>query len=190
MMNPIKKQSGAILIVSLLILLILTVLGLSSMQSSVMQEKMTAAVRENRVALEGAEAGLHYVETEVIEGLATTSGFDSSGCLYAEGEGPRQDINGLWPANTWTTGSCEAVGVNKRATATVGGADGSLAENPRYFIELQGTLQNEDATNIMIFNYNNNAGAGAVTGFKVVVRSRGASDSSQKIVAGFYGKRI
>jgi type IV pilus assembly protein PilX len=190
-MRNIKKQKGTILFLSLVILLILTIMGLTSMQGSIMQEKMTAAVRDGRVALEGAEATIHFIEQSVIEPLAAVSGFDNSGCLYESGSAPKQDENGVWPANTWTgSGTCIANAINTRESSAVGGSDGSIAAAPRYFVELSGTLKNEDATSIMLFNYNNNAGGGDVTAFKIVVRSVGSSSNSQKFVSTYYGKRI
>jgi type IV pilus assembly protein PilX len=191
-MKNMKKQKGTILFISLMILLILTIMGLSSMQGSVMQEKMTAAVRDGSVALEGAEATIHFVEQNVIEPLATTGIFNNSNCLYDVGGAPRQDPNGAWPEGTWTgNGTCVASSINVRGDSSVGGSDGSIAEAPRYFVELSGELEtDEEVTDIMIFNYNNNAGAGALTGFKIVARSVGSSTSSQKFVAAYYGKRI
>jgi type IV pilus assembly protein PilX len=190
-MRTYSNQKGTVLFISLIILLILTILGLTSMQGSIVQEKMTAAVRDGRVALEGAEATLHFVEKQVIESMATTGNFDDTACLYTDGNGPKQDGNGVWPANLWTgTGSCIADAVNARGASVVGGSDGSLAEPPRYFIELAGILENVNATNIMVFNYNDDAGAGDVLGFKIVIRSAGSSSSSQKFISAYYGKRF
>ena len=64
--NSHKKQSGAALIVSLIILSIVTLLGVSSMQSSNTELKMAASMRDRGVAFEAAEAALAIVE----EGLA------------------------------------------------------------------------------------------------------------------------
>jgi type IV pilus assembly protein PilX len=196
-----KAQKGAILFISLIILLILTILGLASMQNSIMQEKMTAAVRDGRVALEGGEAGLHFVEQQVVEDLNTINGFNNSGCLYEAGAAPRQSNSGVWQeidadgdwvdSDIWSddTKTCEITTVNVR-TSSGDGSDGSLAANPRYFIEHAGVLTDEDSTNIMMFNYNNNAGSGDIHGFKIVVRSVGSSATSQRYVSSYYGKRI
>lgn len=188
-MQTYYTQKGTVLFISLIMLIILTVMGLTSMQGSIDQEKMTAAVRDSRVALEGAEAALHKIEKTVIESMATTGGFDNSGCLYGIGAAPKQ-INGVWPANFWKDGrTCIAEGINVRSQEA-DGSDGSLAEAPRYFAELSGKLTNDDATNIMIFNYNNNAGAGEVTGIRVVVSSAGSTETSRKYLSSYYGKRF
>ena len=53
-----KSQSGAALVVSLLILLVMTVIGISSMRTTNLQEKMASNTREREQAFEAAESAL------------------------------------------------------------------------------------------------------------------------------------
>lgn len=53
-----QSQQGAALIVSLIILLVLTIIGVQSMESSVMEERMAGNYRDKRMAFEAAEAAL------------------------------------------------------------------------------------------------------------------------------------
>ncbi len=62
------RQSGTALIVSLIILSIVTLLGVSNMQSSNAELKMAASMRDRGVAFEAAEAALAIIE----ENLATS----------------------------------------------------------------------------------------------------------------------
>lgn len=55
-------QTGAALIVSLIILAVVTILGITSMQSSNTELKLTASMRDRGVAFEAAEAALAIVE--------------------------------------------------------------------------------------------------------------------------------
>lgn len=57
-----KCQRGSVLIISLLFLLILTILGLSSARSSVLQERMAFNTREQTLAFQAAEAALRDAE--------------------------------------------------------------------------------------------------------------------------------
>ncbi len=50
------KQCGAALVVSLIILLVMTLIGITSMQSTVMQEKMAGNARDLSTAFQAAEA--------------------------------------------------------------------------------------------------------------------------------------
>jgi len=61
--NPSSaKQRGAVLIVSLILLLIMTILALSGSQIVRMQERMAGNVRDTDLAFQGAEAGLRDAE--------------------------------------------------------------------------------------------------------------------------------
>lgn len=66
-MTP-RDQNGAALIVSLIILLVLTLLGVASMQTTTLEERMAGNLRDTSVSFEAAEAGLRsaegYLESE------------------------------------------------------------------------------------------------------------------------------
>ena len=57
-----KKQQGAILIVALIMLLLLTIIGLSSMRGTSLQENMTGNMRDSNLSLQAAEAVLRKGE--------------------------------------------------------------------------------------------------------------------------------
>lgn len=56
-------QSGAVLIISLIMLLLLTLIGTTSMQSSSLEEKMVGNMRSRDLAFQAAEAALRGAET-------------------------------------------------------------------------------------------------------------------------------
>jgi len=60
-----KHQSGAILVVSLLLLLVLTILGVVMMQTTRMQERMSGNTRDISTSLQGSEAALRFAENEL-----------------------------------------------------------------------------------------------------------------------------
>jgi len=59
---PAARQRGATLLTSLLLLLVLTVLGLTAMQMSRMEERMAGNTRDSTAAFEGAESALRNGE--------------------------------------------------------------------------------------------------------------------------------
>lgn len=63
-MKKINNQSGAILVISLLILLILTVIGVAGMKTTITEEKMAGNNRERELAFQSAEAALAIGENE------------------------------------------------------------------------------------------------------------------------------
>ena len=61
----IHRQNGAILVVSLLLLLVMTVLALTASQSTRMQERMAGNARDLDLAFQAGEAGLRGAETRI-----------------------------------------------------------------------------------------------------------------------------
>ena len=61
-----NKQNGSALIISLLMLLVLTMLGITSMSTSTLEEKMAANDRNQKVVFQTSEIALVDSEAEVI----------------------------------------------------------------------------------------------------------------------------
>jgi type IV pilus assembly protein PilX len=59
----LKKQRGVALIVSLIMLLLMTLLAISSMNTTVLEEKMAGNYKDRNMAFQAAEAGLRAGET-------------------------------------------------------------------------------------------------------------------------------
>lgn len=170
----LKKQSGATLIISLIILIILTILVLSGSQSTIIQEKMTAAIRDSHVSLEIAESGIRDAE-EMIEGLSSVAGFNDVDGRYSENSGPAD----IFASATW------ADSLTSAATTSV---SGSVA---RYYVEYLGLLSlDDDSSGLNMTGYGETTGEGDVHGFKVVSRSVGRDGNTERIIVSYYGKRF
>ncbi|SNY54519.1 type IV pilus assembly protein PilX [Arsukibacterium tuosuense] len=61
-MRTYYRQNGAVLVVALLLLLVITLVSVASMQRSVMQERMTANLYERQLAVQQVEAALRSAE--------------------------------------------------------------------------------------------------------------------------------
>ncbi len=59
------SQKGAVLVIALIMLLLLTVIGLASMRGTSLQENMSGNMRDSSLALQASEASLRKGETEV-----------------------------------------------------------------------------------------------------------------------------
>ena len=60
-----RDQRGSVLIVSLMLLLMLTLMGLAALQSTTLEEKMASNAGEQGVAFQGAELALRMAEAEI-----------------------------------------------------------------------------------------------------------------------------
>jgi len=64
-MNTQRFQRGAVLLISLVFLLLLTLLGISSMQNATLQEKMAGSIKLRNQSFQLAEAALRIGESVV-----------------------------------------------------------------------------------------------------------------------------
>ncbi|MEX2963807.1 PilX N-terminal domain-containing pilus assembly protein [Microbulbifer sp. TYP-18] len=177
-MNRMAKQKGAVLVVSLIILLVLTLLGVSAARTVLLEEKMTFAARDAKVALEVAEASVRAAEQE-IEGFITLGNFGAKNYLHREGEGP----DSLLDSATWSNTNSNSI------TVAMKGPDGN-AMSGRYYIELAGQADKEDPGDIGVGNYNQETGGGEIRVFRIVARGQGITDSTSRIIVSHYGKRF
>lgn len=122
-MKSYSRQSGAVLVVSLLLLLVITLVSVASMQRSVLQERMTANLYERQLAVQQVEAALRSAENWVAAQLPD----------------PRAQI----AANNWFYGLPVTTDVDRwqdpltqwRAAPTI---NTDMANAAQYFIEYLG----------------------------------------------------
>lgn len=60
-----SRQQGAVLLVALIMLLLLTILGAAAMRDTNLQERMAGNMRDHNLAFQAAEAALRFAEQEV-----------------------------------------------------------------------------------------------------------------------------
>ncbi|MSR14323.1 MAG: hypothetical protein EXR86_07085 [Gammaproteobacteria bacterium] len=124
MSSPLNAQRGAALIVTLVMLLIMTLLGLSSMDATIMGERMAGHQKNKQASFDAAEAALRAGE-----GIAESLGQapNPGAALYD------QALDGdpaVWkdPATNWAE--------------WVGAALPDVIQQPEYVIEIVGIVPN------------------------------------------------
>ena len=104
--NPLPTtnapQEGFVLIVGLVILGLLTMLALSSMRDTTMQEKMAGASRDSGLAFQAAESALRDAEN-CITGATANCAFDAAAndAHFAQDDATFPKHNTLFDAATW-----------------------------------------------------------------------------------------
>ena len=116
--NP-RDQRGAVLFISLILLVVLALIGIAGMQVTTLQERMAGNVRDSNLAFQSAEAALR--EGEQFLQQATLPPFNGANGLLPMEEDAGQVT--FWNAYAWNG--------NGRVTASVAG----VIEAPRYVIE-------------------------------------------------------
>lgn len=161
-------QKGSVLIVSLIILLVLTMIGVTAMGTSSLEEKMAGNSRDRELAFQAAEAALTDAQT-FLEGIVATGGFTNVGGLYALTTSPDIQATSTWNAT------------NSRAySATLP----NIATQPRYIIELRPTTGGSETIDL---NDPGNS-AQAITMFRITARGTGGTNTAVVILQAFYGK--
>lgn len=72
-----NKQQGVALIVSLVILVLVTIAGVATMESTGMQLKMSNASRDRQEAFEAAETALRRIEENINDNIGNVADFES-----------------------------------------------------------------------------------------------------------------
>ena len=94
-------QEGFVLIVGLVILGLLTMLALSGMRDSTIQEKMAGASRDSGLAFQAAESALRDAEN-CITGATPGCAFDATNdAHFSKDDAAFPEHNDLFNATTW-----------------------------------------------------------------------------------------
>ena len=143
-----KREAGAALITSLLILLLLTIIGLGSMSATTLEEKMAGNSRDRELAFQAAEAALSIGENKVLElfnlthgGLKVPEYLNSNAANHSCDSNPGGNIQGtcgphgpiLEPLGTTNWNHALVVGHGLKAHDSGSNTD---LKAPKYFVEL------------------------------------------------------
>lgn len=146
-----KREQGAVLIVALIMLLIMTLIGVSSMQGSTFQERMTANAKDkftSQLAAESAlRAGEQFLSTQDVSTLANVSDLvNNQDAMYSF-----RAINASNPAIAIVIDVEDDTAWNNGNSVETSAVSLGLSQSPRYLIEFLGTDipgENDAATEI------------------------------------------
>jgi len=177
--TPQRRQEGAILVIALLFLVLLTIIGVSSISGVTLEEKMASNLREQNVAFQAAESALRDAEIDLEGGIGGTGNRDpmtvaanfASDCTTAFTNGVcRQPAAppGTWQTEIVTVSSWNWTDTNK--TVAYGRFTGATAltgvfRQPRYVIEY--LQEKDDSSTTPITRY-----------FRISARGWGADQNS------------
>jgi len=94
-----RQQRGATLIVCLIILVVITFMGVSSIQDTTMEEKMAGNMKNRNMAFQGAESALRAGEV-YLDSTPILPNFNGSGGLFSQFDGTNTPPN-QWNATQW-----------------------------------------------------------------------------------------
>lgn len=113
-------ETGSVLIVSLVMLLLLSLIGVAGIQTTIMQDRMAANLLDKGLAFEAAEAALREGEATLV--AAVPPAFTGANGLYEIGDAALPD----WPEKPKDNGS---------SVITYTGSLANVPVKPKYVIE-------------------------------------------------------
>lgn len=169
-----KQQSGATLIVSLVILVSLTILGVTSMQATRTEVSMAGNLRESGLTFNAAEAGLRAAETFVDTSITKTIYNDNSIGLYNKTD---EDPN-YSDSATWTTGQDASTSL------------AHVSAQPKFVVKYLGDRSQNEVAAVNIGSYGSSQPGMTVSNFRVTARGVGQTGNSYRYVQSYFGKEF
>jgi type IV pilus assembly protein PilX len=165
-------QSGVVLIVSLIMLLLLTLIGATGMQNTALEEKMAGNMRDKNLAFQAAESALKDAETSLAVlptfSIAGTGGYYSqaasnSGNILAPDASPKITDDSFWTSQPTHTSSVTTLG--------------NGISTPVYIIQEIGGVA--DCAGAAV-------GSGGCKNYRITARATGGSTSAVVILQSIY----
>jgi type IV pilus assembly protein PilX len=164
-------QSGMTLVVSLVILIALTMLGVTSMQSTRTEVAMAGNLREANITFNAAEAGLRAAEDYVNNTVATAFFNDPSIGLYDELDNdPFYNVSSTWDASQTASTSLPYV-----------------LEQPRFIIHYLGDRSQNEVGAVNIGGYGSGQPGLTISNFRITARGTGQSGNTYRMVQSYFG---
>lgn len=124
---PVPREDGVVMIMTLIFLVLLTLIGVSSVRVSALEDRMAGNTADRYRAFQAAEASLRDCET--LLKVATLPAFDNTAGYYqaaAAGTSPR------WKTVNWSSST---------ATLPYSGSLSGVASQPRCIVEELPSIQ-------------------------------------------------
>lgn len=177
-MHRAGQQRGVALLMSLVILLVLSLLALSGMQGSIMQERMTTAQRDGMLALEVAETAMREAEA-TLDNMSDLSDFGSTTGFY-DGTDTSVTVPSPFSTATW----------NKDASGDpISAVEGSAVNGvtPLFLFEYKGKVVVDSEGQLpRDFSQYGSEGPAEFDYARILVRASGPSGSGVRLLEGFY----
>lgn len=132
-----SSQRGVALVIGLVFLVILTLLGISALNTTALQEKMAFNTKDRNLAFQASESALRVAERWIGTQFGAPAGFpDTANGLYL----PPTTGTPLSDSVAWT-GASNLVVYPNTPSQTVSGSLSKISTQPKYIIEYLGEIQ-------------------------------------------------
>ena len=170
-----NTQTGVTLVFSLVILVTLTLLGITSFQNTRTEISMAGNLRESGLTFNAAEAGLSAAERFIGTQTTSTAFTDNSVGLYDDTDAdPNYGDHIFW----------NALAVNTSISLP------HVSEQPKYVIRYLGDRSENEVATVNIGGYGSSQPGITVSNFRVTAQGTGQSGNIRRYVQSYYGKEF
>ena len=199
---PGDRQRGAVLVIALIMLLLLTLVGIAGMRDTQLQEKMAGGTEDRAIAFQAAEAALSEAEVLIQADNCTAAACSGAG-FYTALARPSRDDNGatsggnpvseveFWSkhfsadgasANYWADNTkVKTYPANPAGTVLTG-----VINQPRYVIEKQDNKYSPMLKTTNGGSPSGSAGTSTVHDYVITARGTGRTNSAVVILQSTY----
>jgi type IV pilus assembly protein PilX len=174
-MKSQHTQQGAALILSLVLLLVLTLLGLSSVRTTTMEEKMASNTRDLKVAFEATESGLREGETW-LDSREVIPQAKGNNFVYEKNQLP--DLT--QQEHTWWTNDDNTGKYSEEDTGSTPLSE--VNEQPRFLVEHRAFIADS-----LVRGYEPPKGRDV---YRITARGTGTTNTAERIVQNTFAKRF
>jgi len=171
-----KNQTGSALIVSLSILLVLTILGVSAMRTTSLEEKMAGNSRDAQVAFEAAEAALREGEKFIDDSLNDGAYVDST--ILGAG---LYKASVVLSADAWTEEAKWGVAIQVPYSTDV-------ARLPRFMVQIVESKKGTGGAADLGDAYSYDEDSDKEIFYQITARGTGISPNSRAMLQSYYTK--
>ncbi|XOV82162.1 MAG: PilX N-terminal domain-containing pilus assembly protein [bacterium] len=169
-----QRQHGVALFISLVLLLVLTIIGVSSVQTTSLEVRMSRNEHDTLLAFQAAESALRDAEAQLLA-ITSTAPFDDTNGLY--------DVVPLGEAENW-----EAAATWTGTNSVLADAVEGTAAPSRYIVEYIGPVLRDENAHQQEDPYSGAATVDRVEMFRITARGVGGTPNAQVLLQTTFGR--
>jgi type IV pilus assembly protein PilX len=178
-------QKGVVLVMALVFLLLLTMIGITALSTTSLEEKMASNTKERNTSFQAAESSLIVAEAWIFAQINKPIFPDNAKGLYLPNTCASPTTKPVWdcPALNWSS-TTNLVVYPSTPTATVSGGLTKVGTQPKYIIEDLGETPETGGSVVVSSTYKGKGN----TVLRVTSRGTGSADAAQAMVQSVYSR--
>ena len=179
-----NHQRGMVLVLALVFLLLLTIMGITALNTTSLEEKMSGNVKDRNLAFQAAESALILAESWINAQIGKPVFPSTSNGLYLPDAGVSGDPDGVdnWNENIWS--GTNVVTYPNTPGVSGSGTLGKINTQPKYIIEDMGEKQESGGSVVTNTSYKSSG----TTVLRVTARGTGGTDAAQVVLQSTYAR--